>query len=153
MTVTLNKEVYSKRRVRWNVLAVSLLVILACAIGALVTHTPILFGAIVATGVVTGSGILAPATPQYKSWTIAALDADTTVAIPHGFVNQSGVAIAPDLCFIQELVSYANAALPNWGVAVSTTNITLTKTGAAGSGTGLGNVAKLYAGTPDTILQ
>ncbi len=152
MQVTLEKAVYTKRRVRWNVVAMYALGLCLIAV-AIALHVPLVAGAIVATGVVTGSGILAPATPQYKSWTVTALDADTTVTFNHGFVNQSGVSIAPDLAFIQELVTYANAALPNWGVAVSATQITLTKQGSAGSGTGLGNIAKLYAGTPDTILQ
>src|SRR5277367_4667634 len=95
--------------------------------------------AIVVTPVVSGSGILPPGSAQYKSWTVTALDADTTLAFPHGFKQSppSGnpsTGVAPDYCVIQALVSYANAALPNWGVAVDSTNITLTKTNATASG-------------------
>jgi hypothetical protein len=115
--------------------------------------------AIVATPVISGSGIVAPASPQYKSWNITALDADTTVTFPHGFVIQTAagpVSVAPDLALLQNVVTYANAALPNWGVAVTATNITLTKTNAAGSGgavAGTTIIAKLYAMQPHTILQ
>ena len=91
--------------------------------------------------------------PDYKSWTITALDADTTVTFAHGFVNAAGASVTPDMVFIQELVTYANAALPNWGVSVAGANITLTKQGAAGSGTGLGNIAKLFAMLPHSIMQ
>lgn len=112
--------------------------------------------AIAVTPVVSGSAIAAPAGPQYKSWTVTALDADTTLAFAHGFTDKNGAAVAPDLAVIQELVSYVNAALPNWGVAVSATQITLTKTAAAGSGgavPGTTVIAKVYASVPHTILQ
>lgn len=111
---------------------------------------------IVATPVVTGSAVLKPASPNYKSWTLTALDADTTLAFPHGFVNQAGTGIIPDFAILQELVSYANAALPNWGVAVDATNITVTKTAATASGgatPGTTVVAKVYAMVPSTIIE
>src|SRR5271155_1754657 len=107
---------------------------------------------LVATAVITGSQILAPASPQYKSWTVAGLDADTTLAFNHGF-TVNGVATAPDLVILTPLVSYANAALPNWGVAVSATQITLTKTAATASATGLGNILKVYAEAPHSVAE
>lgn len=93
---------------------------------------------------------------NYKSWTITALDADTSLAYNHGFTNPAGASVAPDLVIIQPLVSYANAALPNWGVAVSATQITLTKTAAAASGgavPGTTVIAKVYGWVPHSIAQ
>ena len=113
--------------------------------------------AIVATGVVTGAGILAPASPEYKSWTLTCLDADTgPLAIPHGFKNAAGVAAAPDNVQLQESISVANAALANWGVTVDATNINVTKKNAAGSGgavAGTTIVAKIVARLPHTEEQ
>jgi hypothetical protein len=116
--------------------------------------------AIVATPVITGSQILLPATPQYKSWTITALDADLTVSIPHGFtipgILPVGVAAPPDYATIQNLVTYATGASPSWGVSVVGANIVLTKTANAGSGgavPGTTIIAKLYAEAPHTIFE
>ena len=103
------------------------------------------YAAIVATAVVNK--------PGYKSWTITALDADTTVNIAHGFKQTSpsgnpATGVAPDFAVIQPLVSYANAALPNWGCVADATNITLTKTAATASGgatPGTTVIAKVYA--------
>ncbi len=110
--------------------------------------------AIVATPVVTGSGILAPASPEYKSWTIACLDADTgPTNIAHGFVNQAGAGVAPDDVQITPLISVANAALANWGVSVTAANIVLSKQGSAGSGgavPGTTPVLKVVARFPHT---
>lgn len=110
--------------------------------------------AIVATAVVSGSNILPPATPEYKSWTITCLDADTgPTAFNHGFVNQAGAGVAPDDVQVTELISVANAALANWGVAVSATQITLSKQGSAGSGgavPGTTAVLKVVARLPHT---
>lgn len=113
--------------------------------------------AIVATAVISGSGILAPATPEYKSWTLTCLDADVgPLAIPHGFKNASGVAAAPDNVQLQESISVANAALANWGITVDATNINVTKQNAAGSGGALAGstiVAKIVARLPHTEEQ
>jgi hypothetical protein len=113
--------------------------------------------AIVATPVVSGSQILPPASPEYKSWTIACLDADTgPTAFNHGFVNQAGSGVAPDDVQITPLISVANAALANWGVAVSATQITLSKQSAAGSGgasPGTTAVLKVVARVPHTVEE
>ncbi len=76
---------------------------------------------------------------DYKSWTITMLDADTSLVIPHGFKQTapSGnplLAFMPDFCMLQELVTYGNAALPNFGCVADVTNITVSKTNAVGSG-------------------
>jgi len=113
--------------------------------------------AIVATAVVSGSTILPPANPEYKSWTLTCLDADTgPLAIPHGFKNAAGVASAPDNVQLQESISVANAALANWGVTVDATNINISKQNAAGSGgavPGTTVVAKIVARLPHTEEQ
>jgi hypothetical protein len=113
--------------------------------------------AIVATAVVTGSGILAPATPEYKSWTLTCLDADTgPLAIPHGFKTQAGAGATPDNVQLQESISVANAALANWGITVDATNINVTKQNAAGSGgavAGTTIVAKIVARLPHSEEQ
>jgi hypothetical protein len=110
--------------------------------------------AIVATPVVTGSAILAPASPEYKSWTITCLDADTgPTNIAHGFVNQAGAGATPDDVHIVPMISVANAALANWGVTVTATNIILSKQNAAGSGgavAGTTPVLKVIARAPHT---
>ncbi len=110
--------------------------------------------AIVATAVVSGAGILAPATPEYKSWNLTCLDADVgPLAIPHGFKNAAQVAVAPDDVQITETISVANAALANWGITVDATNINVSKQGSAGSGgavPGTTVVAKIIARLPHT---
>ncbi len=101
--------------------------------------------AIVATAVI--------AKPGYKSWTLTALDADTALVLAHGFKQTSptgnpATGVAPDFVVIQPLVSYANAALPNWGAVADATNITLAKTAATASGgatPGTTVIAKLFA--------
>lgn len=110
--------------------------------------------AIVATAVVTGSNILPPASPEYKSWTISCLDADTgPTSFNHGFTNQAGAGVAPDDVQVTELISVANTALANWGVSVSATQITLSKQNAVGSGgavPGTTPVLKVVARLPHT---
>jgi hypothetical protein len=96
---------------------------------------------------------------DYKSWTVTALDGDTVLIFPHGFkqVAPSGnplIGFAPDFCMLQELVSYANAADPDWGCTCDATNITLTKTASAGSGgavAGTTLIAKVFAWRPHSI--
>lgn len=93
---------------------------------------------------------------NYKSWTITALDADTTIAFAHGFKSNAGADVAPDMAMLQMLVSYASAALPNWGVSVSATQITLNKTNAAASGgavPGTTVIAKLWALRPQSLVE
>lgn len=113
--------------------------------------------AIVATPVVTGSQILPPASPEYKSWTITCLDADTgPTNIAHGFVTQAGAANPPDDVQLTSTISVANAALANWGVSVSGANIVLSKQSASGSGgttPGTTVVAKLVARVPHTVEE
>ncbi len=110
--------------------------------------------AIVATGVVTGAGIVAPGRPQYKSWTLTCLDADVgPLAIPHGFTSQGGAGVTPDDVHKTEMISVANAALANWGITVDATNINVTKQGSAGSGgavSGTTPVLKIVARRPHT---
>ena len=76
---------------------------------------------------------------DYKSWTITMLDADTTLVIPHGFKQTapSGnplLGLMPDFVMLQEMITYLNAALPNFGCVADATNITVSKTNAVGSG-------------------
>jgi hypothetical protein len=67
------------------------------------------------------------------------LDADTTLVIPHGFKQTapSGnplLGLMPDFVMLQEMITYLNAALPNFGCVADATNITVSKTNAVGSG-------------------
>lgn len=97
--------------------------------------------AIVATAVVNN--------PTYKSWTLTALDADTTLAITHNFGS------APDVAFVQPYISSATAGVIAWGVVVSATQITLTKqTTATSGGTTPGTtvIGKLVAMLPHSIM-
>jgi hypothetical protein len=88
--------------------------------------------------------------PNYKSWTLTALDADTTTTFVHGF------GATPDFVLVQPLVTYATTALATWGAVASSTNITLTKQGATGSGgttAGTTVIAKVVAMLPHSIMQ
>lgn len=89
--------------------------------------------------------------PAYKSWTITALDADTTLAFAHGF------GVAPDFCEVQNnLAASATAGLNVLCVSVDATNITVTKTAAAGSGGGVPGttvIGKIFAMLPHTAIQ
>jgi hypothetical protein len=89
------------------------------------------------TPVVSGSGIMKPATPRYKSWLINCADSDTLIVFPHGFVIESDqvTPIMPDdVRAAAPLPSVANAALANWGITADLTNIYLAKQSAVGSG-------------------
>jgi hypothetical protein len=93
---------------------------------------------------------------NYKSWTLTCLDADTTLNLAHGFVTNAGVAVAPDQAFIQNSFSFASAALPNWGIVITSTQIQITKQNAGGSGgttPGTTQVGKLYAWRPHSIAE
>jgi hypothetical protein len=88
--------------------------------------------------------------PDYKSWNITALDADTTTTFTHGF------SAGPDLHPVQPTISYATTALPTWGVTRTATTFTLVKQGATGSGgttPGTTVIAKLAAWLPHSIGQ
>lgn len=89
--------------------------------------------------------------PDYKSWTLTALDADTTVDITHGF------GAAPDLVVIQNRVAAsATDGVNDWTISVvDATKLTVTKTTAAGSGgatPGTTVVAKVVAMLPHSML-
>lgn len=91
--------------------------------------------------------------PTYKSWTLTALDADTALAFNHNF----GTGITPDFVEVQPtLAASATAGLNVWTItAVSATQITVSKTTAAGSGGGVPGttvVAKVYAMLPHSIM-
>ena len=90
--------------------------------------------------------------PTYKSWTATALDADTTLTFNHGF------GAAPDFVIVNSLLAAsATAGLNVWTIsAVSSTQITVTKTAAAGSGGGTPGttvVAKIIAMLPNSAMQ
>jgi hypothetical protein len=99
--------------------------------------------------------------PGMKSWTITALDADTSLVFAHGMKQTSpsgnpSTGQAPGIFGIQPLVSYANAALPNWGMTVDGTNITLSKTAATASGgatPGTTVIAQVWVWRPDSASQ
>jgi hypothetical protein len=88
--------------------------------------------------------------PNYKSWTITALDADTTTTFLHGFAS------APDVHALTPTISYAFTALPTWGISRNSTTITLVKQAATGSGgavPGTTIIGKLNAMLPHSIIQ
>lgn len=94
----------------------------------------------------------AVANNTYKSWTATALDADTSLAFNHGF------GATPDFYVVQPTVAAsATAGLNVWTIsAVSSTQITVTKTAAAGSGgttPGTTVVAKIIAMLPNSAMQ
>jgi hypothetical protein len=87
---------------------------------------------------------------SYKSWNITALDADTTTTVVHGFAAQ------PDFGIIQPTTSFATTAQASWGLTIGSTQITVTKQGATGSGgttPGTTVVARLYIESPHSILS
>ena len=109
-------------------------------------------GTVVVTPVVTGSQILPPATPRYKSWLVNCADADTLIVFPHGFVtDNTHVALQPDDVRITEIPTYATAAQPNWAATADATNIYLAKQSATGSGAS--PALKVTAGTPHSIVH
>lgn len=89
--------------------------------------------------------------PTYKSWTITALDADTTLAFAHGF------GTTPDYCVVQSVIAAsATAGLNVLTVAAGATNITITKTTATASGgttPGTTVIGKIYAMLPNSAMQ
>jgi hypothetical protein len=87
---------------------------------------------------------------SYKSWNITALDTDTTTTVVHGFAAQ------PDFGLIQSTGSFATTAQASWGLSIGTTQITVTKQSATGSGgasAGTTVVARLYLESPHSILS
>lgn len=87
---------------------------------------------------------------SYKSWNITCLDADTTTTVVHGFAAQ------PDFAVIQPTASFGTTAQASWGISISTTQITVTKQGATGSGgttPGTTVVARLYMESPHSLLS
>lgn len=107
-----------------------------------------------ATPVVSGSTIVKPAVPRYKSWLINCLDSDTLIVFPHGFVSSvdQTTPIAPDT--VRKAAPFptlANAALPNWGITSDATNIYLAKQSAAGSGAS--PAVKIIAEVPHTVIE
>ena len=100
--------------------------------------------AIVATAVI--------ANPNYKSWTLTALDADTSLTLAHGF------GAAPDFASIQCAIAASSTdGVNQWNIVVAdATNLTITKTAAAGSGGGVPGttiVAKVVVMRPHSALQ
>jgi hypothetical protein len=90
--------------------------------------------------------------PTYKSWSFTALDADTTLTFNHGF------GATPDFyCITSTLTASTTAGLNIWTVSLaSSTQFTVTKTAAAGSGgsvPGTSPVAKLIAMLPSSAMQ
>lgn len=87
--------------------------------------------------------------PTYKSWTITALDADTTLSFNHGF------GATPDFVVVQSvLAASATAGLNVLTVTANSTQITVTKTTATASGGGTPGttvIAKIYAMLPHSI--
>ncbi len=105
------------------------------------------------TPVVSGSGILKPAVPRYKSWLINAADSDTIIVFPHGFVkefDQVTPIVPDDVRGAAPIPSVANAALANWGITADLTNITLVKQSAAGSGAS--PALKVVAEVPHSMI-
>src|ERR1035441_4936186 len=87
--------------------------------------------------------------PNYKSWTLTGLAADTTLTIPHGF------GVIPDLIMIESLLAASATAGFNvvTGTPADATNIYFTKTAAVGSGgasPGVTLIAKVTALRPNT---
>lgn len=113
-------------------------VVLACALiigvppqtlGNLLWVLPV-FGAVsnTAPAAITGGRLI-------RTFTITATaDADTTTgAIAHGFLNEAGAAVAPDICIITPILAAARISL--WvNTVLDATNVTLTKAITAGSG-------------------
>ena len=102
--------------------------------------------------VVSGSGIIDPGRPQYKSWLVNCADSDTIIVALHDFeATPSDAPIAPDMFNIQTITSVGNSARANWGVNVTPTQVIVTKQAATGSG---GTpAAKLIAAMPHSIIQ
>jgi hypothetical protein len=97
---------------------------------------------------------------NYKSWTVTALEADTTLAFNHGFKQTSpsgnpATDVAPDMAVITATTSVIDAAAA-FALSVSATQITITKANAVGSGgttPGTTIVAKIVAWRPHSIAS
>jgi len=105
------------------------------------------------TPVVSGSGIVKPAVPRYKSWLVNCADSDTLIIFPHGFVSHTDqvTPITPDSVQSTGIPSVANAARPNWGITADSTNIYLAKQSAVGSGAS--PALKVYAEGPHSEIM
>lgn len=88
---------------------------------------------------------------NYKSWTLTALDADTSLTLAHGF------GVQPDMAMIQcQIAASATDGVNQWNVSADATNLTITKTTASGSGgasPGTTIAAKVWAERPHTATQ
>lgn len=97
---------------------------------------------------------------NYKSWTVTALEADTTLAFAHLFKQTSPSGnpttdVAPDMVTITPTTSVIAAAAA-FAVSVSATQITILKANAVGSGgavPGTTVVAKINAWRPHSIAE
>lgn len=135
----------------WALIRLSLLA-LAFSYAAVHPASEVAWGAIAVTAVV--------AKTNYKSWTVTSLDADTTLAFAHGFKQTSpsgnpSTDVAPDMVTITPTTS-AIALAGAYAVAVSATQITITKQNAANSGgavPGTSVVAKIVAWRPHSIAS
>lgn len=99
---------------------------------------------------ITATAVVGTTGSNYRSWTLTALDADTTTTIAHG------MGVAPDFVVITPQIATNATTTGYWGVtAVDSTNITVQKsTGTASGGATPGTtiVAKVVALRPHTIL-
>lgn len=128
--------------------------LVVCLLGALVFPGPagVGFAAIAVTAVINKT--------NYKSWTVTALDADTTLAFAHGFTQTAptgnpATSVAPDMVTITPTSSVLSLA-GAYAVAVSSTQISIFKTNAAGSGgavPGTTIVAKIVAWRPHSAAE
>jgi len=97
---------------------------------------------------------------NYKSWTVTALEADTTLAFAHLFKQTSpsgspATDVAPDEVTITPTTSAIDLA-GAYAVSVSATQITITKQNAVNSGGGVPGttvVAKIVAKRPHSIME
>lgn len=89
--------------------------------------------------------------PNYKSWTVTALDADTSLTIAHGF------GVQPDMVVVENaLAASATDGVNQNNVTADATNITFTKTTASGSGGGTPGttvIAKIVALRPHSMIE
>jgi len=93
---------------------------------------------------------------NYKSWTVTALDADTTFTFAHGFTTPLGVGFAPDMVCMNSTLSQGTTGTSTWGVTVDAVNITLDKQPEIGSGgltPGVTVLGKLVAWKPHSVAE
>jgi len=116
-------------------------------------HNPLALVSVLTCGAGVAGTITATAvekTNNYKSWTITALDADTSTSFAHGFGS------APDQVLVENELQPSTTVAFLWGVTVNATNITLMKAANAGSGgasAGTSIVAKVYAWRPHSVAR